>query len=89
MILIRKILARITYHLFGTLWVVLIDFNGDANIRRVVEIGTRWYAWRVGMGIRKVELGPNGEVINGAYVDSWEPYYPPANFPAKKERRIS
>ncbi len=37
MILIRKILARITYHLFGTLWVVLIDFNGDAKSDILVQ----------------------------------------------------
>ena len=62
----------------GWRWVVLVDYDGDRNIRRVKFRGGRPYASRLGFSIRDVWLLDNGKLDNGEWVEAWEPYDPGA-----------
>lgn len=72
-----KELARwIACRFFGATYVMLIDHDGEVNVRRVKFVGSKSYASRYPFKIRDIWLSDNGELRNGNYVQSWEPYLP-------------
>ena len=71
MILVHKFMAFL-----GAIYVVLIDHDGERNIRRVKWSGGVPVAERYGLGIRVVELLDDGALRNGNYVTRWEPFDP-------------
>lgn len=60
--------------LFGIVWVVLIDSDGEFNFRRLR--GPKNFRWvtRFGLGVRIVQLCPDGTTKGASYVERWEPY---------------
>lgn len=67
-------MVRAFFQWFGIRYVVLIDFDGERNIRRVVWRGGQACAWRVGLGISMVQLLDGGRVRGVSYVSGWAPY---------------
>ncbi len=65
----------VRYHLFGTRFVSLVDYDGQITVSRVRFIGEICVATRV-FGVKTVELLDNGLIRNGSYVDHWLPYKP-------------
>lgn len=80
-------LFRYVASLFGARFVVLIDRDGERNIRRIKFCGGRPFAARFGFGIANVWLLDGGGVVGACYVVSWVPYYPfaPRQWPSHSE----
>ena len=66
------LLLRVLSFLFNWELVALHDIDGNVCIRKVVFVGRRRFAWRMGLGVHMVELLPDGKLKGGKYVSSWD-----------------
>lgn len=57
----------------GARYVALIDHDGELNVRRVKFDGGMPYAWRMGLGVRKVWILDGGSTSGCGYVVGWKP----------------
>ena len=62
------LLSKIGFH-----YVLLIDHDGEINVRRCKRVGQYLSAWRYGLGVGRVILHPDGSVTGTNYVTAWEP----------------
>ncbi|TIS17858.1 MAG: hypothetical protein E5X10_01935 [Mesorhizobium sp.] len=78
------LVRRLRSWLFGTRYVVLVDFDGERHVRQIRFVGGKPYANRFEYVGRQCWLEDNGALTGQpAYVDRWEPYIPgaPGRFP--------
>lgn len=61
---------------FGIRWVVLVDFDGERNVRRVRWQGGRACAARWSFATRDIYLADGGLAEGASYVVAWEIYDP-------------
>ena len=52
-------------------WVVLFDFDDEANVRRAYQIGGVWMADRMSFGIGVTVLRDDGTTSGPSYVKRW------------------
>ena len=74
--MIEDLFRYLRSKLFGTKFVVLIDFDGEQNIRALKFMGGRFFVYRWSFLEGLTEIKDNGTIDGPSYVKSWKPYIP-------------
>lgn len=74
---IRLLILWLRWKILRQPAIVLIDFDGAPHARACHGYGEWRWSKRLGFGIAKVRLMPDGTAIGVSYVKKWKPLFPP------------